>query len=105
MGASRYGEILTSLDIQKYEIFGSDYIINVIKQTIRDDAYRYYITDALSMIAENTAKPYGGNYLKQSYRDMITPKIEEDEEEIVDCEAVVNNIWSKMTRRDDMHGN
>lgn len=100
MGASRYGEILTSLDIGKYEIFGTSYIINTINRELKEDAYRNYISDALRMIAENTSKPYGGSYPKLSYREVITP-VKEETPEKVDCNEVVSGIWNKLTRRDN----
>lgn len=43
----------------------------------RDTAYRIYVTEALRMTAENTAKFSGGIYPTSSYLDSISPK-EED---------------------------
>lgn len=36
-----------------------------------------YVTDALRLIAENTAKYAGGSYLKVRYHDVLHPKPEE----------------------------
>ena len=39
--------------------------------------YRVYVTDALRIIAENTAKNVGGSYLQARYADFAIPKKEE----------------------------
>lgn len=41
---------------------------------MKDDAYRVYVTDALKVIGENTAKYAGGNYLSARYTDIAYPK-------------------------------
>lgn len=40
-------------------------------------AYRAYLTDALRIIGENTAKYAGGSYLKARWADMALPRKEE----------------------------
>lgn len=40
-------------------------------------AYRAYLTDALRVIGENTAKYAGGNYLKARWADMALPRKKE----------------------------
>lgn len=37
-------------------------------------AYNVYVTDALKMIAENTAKFAGGGYINVRYIDIIEPR-------------------------------
>ncbi len=37
-------------------------------------AYRVYLTDALQIVGENTAKQSGGRYLERRYYDLINPK-------------------------------
>jgi hypothetical protein len=51
----------------------------------RELAYRIYVSDALRMIAENTARYGGGNYIKGRYANIINPEPEDDrtQEEIV----------------------
>ncbi len=39
--------------------------------------YRIYVTDALRIIAENTAKNVGGSYLQARYVDFAIPQKEE----------------------------
>lgn len=40
-------------------------------------AYRVYVTDALQIVAENTARFAGGKHLERRYIDVITPKKED----------------------------
>ena len=51
------------------------------------------MTDALKVIAENTAKFAGGNTLTMRYYDIINPK-EEEEEKTAD--EVISNIRAKI---------
>ena len=48
-------------------------------------AYRIYVTEALKVVAENTAKPYGGRVLTLRYAEIIdkTPKDERTADDIV----------------------
>lgn len=43
-------------------------------ESAKTEAYRIYVTDALRVVAENTAQYVGGNYIKARYADMIEPK-------------------------------
>ena len=43
----------------------------VIRQKAKDDAYRAYVTEALRLIGENTAKYAGGSYIKAHYTEII----------------------------------
>lgn len=36
--------------------------------------YRVYVTDALKLLVENTARYSGGNHMTQRWIDSITPK-------------------------------
>ena len=40
----------------------------------KTEAYRIYVTDALRVVAENTARFASGNYIKARYADIIEPK-------------------------------
>lgn len=46
----------------------------MLKKQSFDKAYRVYVTDALKMIGENTARYAGGGYLKVRFADLIDPK-------------------------------
>ncbi len=43
-----------------------------LKQQAKEEAYRVYVTEALRVIAENTAKLSQGGYLKSRYVDLIS---------------------------------
>ena len=49
----------------------------LLKQQAKDDAYKAYITEALRIISENTARYTGGGYIKVKYTDIINPRPEE----------------------------
>lgn len=95
MGAARYGELITSIDFQRLEVFGEDYISQYMTQEIRKEAaemrYRFYITDCLKAITQNTANINGGIVMKVNYSEIANssesraPKEpEKTAEEIVD---------------------
>ena len=52
----------------------------------RELAYRFYVTDILRSISENTAKYGGGSYVRVRFADIINPTPEDNRssEEIVD---------------------
>ena len=39
----------------------------------KEEAYRIYVTDALRIIGQNTAKYAGGSYQQQRFADIIRP--------------------------------
>ena len=45
-----------------------------LNERVKTEAYRIYVTDALRVVAENTARFASGNYIKARYADMIEPK-------------------------------
>lgn len=57
-------------------------------------AYRVYVTDALRLIAENTAKFVGGNVLNMRYLDTIRPEIQKVEE-TKSAEEIVDDIVAR----------
>lgn len=100
MGTIRFGELITSLDLDKYAIFGQEYFRDTIRLTMRDNAYRYYLTDVLNAIAQNTAKPYGGTYMKTSYRDIVDPQpASEEVEDTRPALEIAHDIISRMRGR------
>ena len=50
------------------------YCIARYKREQEEKAYRVYVTDALRLTVENTAKYAGGSYIKARYIDVIEPK-------------------------------
>ena len=54
-----------------------EHYIAFFKKEQQEKAYKCYVTDALRLITENTAKAHGGSYLQARYADLIEPKKEE----------------------------
>ena len=46
----------------------------LLKKQDQEKAYRVYVTDALKIITENTAKYASGSYMKARYFDAENPK-------------------------------
>lgn len=59
-----------------------------------DRIYKIYVTDALKIIAENTAKFGGGSVLRSRYYDLISEEIEAEPEET--AEEIINRIKNKL---------
>ena len=57
----------------------------------RAEAYRIYVTDALRLAAENTARYASGNYIKARYSDMIEPKKQDDRT----CEEITADVVAR----------
>ena len=59
-------------------MFGTDYIaqhvIQAYQQEQKEFAYRAYMSDALKLITENTAKYARGSHLTKRYADIVTQK-------------------------------
>lgn len=53
--------------------------------------YRIYVTDALRIVAENTAKYAGGNYIKARYIEVIEPKQQDNRS----CEEITADIVAR----------
>lgn len=57
----------------------------------RAEAYRIYVTDALRIVGENTARFASGNYIKARYADMIEPKKQDNRT----CEEITADIVAR----------
>lgn len=66
----------------------------VILNHSQNMAYKVYTAEALRIITVNTAKFAGGNYIKQKYFDLITPKQEEKRT----GQDIVNMIKNKIAK-------
>ena len=60
----------------------------------RELAYRFYVTNALRIITENTAKMGGGQYMKYRFCDIVTPPTEDDRS----GDEIAENIKEKLKR-------
>lgn len=81
-------------------MFGEDYISQYIlsqyKAISEQKTLKIYITEALKIIGENTAKAVGGRSLTKSYIDIIEPKKDEKPKET--AEQAKNRLLNKFKR-------
>lgn len=62
-----------------------------LNEKARSDAYRIYVTDALRIVGENTARYASGNYIKARYADMIEPKKQDNRT----CEEITADVVAR----------
>lgn len=62
-----------------------------LNEKARNDAYRIYVTDTLRIVAENTARYAGGNYIKARYADIIEPKKQDNRT----CEEITADVVAR----------
>ncbi len=62
-----------------------------LNEKARNDAYHIYVTDALRLVAENTARYASGDYIKVRYADIIEPKKQDDRT----CEEITADIVAR----------
>ena len=71
-----------------------EHYIAYFQKEQREKAYQVYITDALRIITENTAKANGGHYLQVRYAELIEPK----KEETRTANEVITDLKDKLRR-------
>lgn len=62
-----------------------------LNEKARNEAYRIYVTDALRLVAENTARYASGNYIKARYIDVVEPKKQDNRT----CEEITADIVAR----------
>lgn len=62
-----------------------------LNEKARNDAYRIYVTDALRLVAENTARYASGDYIKVRYAEIIEPKKQDNRT----CEEITADIVAR----------
>lgn len=62
-----------------------------LNERAKTEAYRIYVTDALRVAAENTARFASGNYIKVRYADIIEPKKQDNRT----CEEITADIVAR----------
>ena len=62
-----------------------------VKEKAKTDVYHIYVTDALRIVAENTARYAGGNYIKARYADIIEPKKQDSRT----CEEITADVVAR----------
>lgn len=68
------------------------YVTARYRRSQRELAYRFYVTDALRSISQNTANFGGGSYIQARFADIIQPKPEDDRT----SEDVIAHIRGKL---------
>ena len=71
-----------------------EHYIAFFRKEQQEKAYKCYVTDALRLITENTAKANGGRYLQARYIEYIEPIKEETRTE----EEVITSLKEKLRR-------
>jgi hypothetical protein len=56
-----------------------------------DKAYRVYVTDALRIVTENTARFASGSYIKARYAEIVEPKKQDDRT----CEEITADVVAR----------
>ena len=62
-----------------------------LNERAKADAYRIYVTDALRLVAENTARYASGDYIKARYADIIEPKKQDNRT----CEEITADVVAR----------
>lgn len=62
-----------------------------LNERARDEAYRIYVTDALKITAENTARYAGGSYMRARYADAISPEKRDERS----CEEITADVIAR----------
>lgn len=52
----------------------AQHVLQVYQQEQKEFAYRVYVSDALKLITENTAKYAGGSHLAKRWADIVVQK-------------------------------
>ena len=73
----------------------SEHCISAFLKRQDEKAYKSYITDALKIITENTAKSVGGSMLTMRYCDIIDRSKPQDDEKTAD--EIIENIRYKLS--------
>lgn len=88
-------------------MFGEDYISQYVlsqyKAISEQKTLKIYITEALKIIGENTAKAVGGRSLTKSYIDIIEPKKDEKPKETAEQEKkrLLDKFKRDFERKED----
>lgn len=62
-----------------------------VNERAKTEAYRIYVTDALRIVAGNTARYAGGDCIKARYIDVVEPKKQDNRT----CEEITADIVAR----------
>lgn len=99
-GASAFKDGIESIRLEFVEMMGMGYVIeHCISHFLKlkqEESYRTYITEALRILTENTAKSSGGSYLSKSFSDIYKkPEKEEPEKTQEEIIAEIDEMLAK----------
>lgn len=99
-GASAFKGGIESIRLEFVEMMGMGYVIehciSHFLETKQEESYRTYVTEALRILTENTAKSPGGSYLSKSFSD-IYKKAENEEPEKTE-EEIISEIDEMLAK-------
>lgn len=97
MGSDGYLELISDIRLDMLEVLGRGYVIDhcivSFRKRHKELQYRSYITDALQIIAENTAHFAGGRTITNRYIDIVTEKKDKEPQT---TQSVVSKIRKKL---------
>lgn len=79
-------------DLEKLELFGVDYIFEVLNDLNAKTKYEVYVTDTLCLIAREIAAIGGGEIDIQRYHDTIRPQAESSKSDGRTAEEIVDKV-------------
>lgn len=79
-------------DLEKLELFGVDYIFEVLNDLNAKTKYKVYVTDTLCLIAREIAAIGGGKIDIQRYYDMIRPLENNHKSDSRTAEEIVDEV-------------
>lgn len=95
MGGDVWFELTEDIRLDMLEVCGRGYVIDhciaSLRRRNRELEFRVYVTDALKLISENTAKYVGGSYMPSRFAEKYLP-----EKKQLSSEEVKKNIRKKI---------
>lgn len=70
-----------------------DHCIKLYTIAQRQEIYKIYVSDALRIITENTAKFVGGGYIKKRYIEIVEPK--NNKQDNRSAQEIIDDVVSK----------
>lgn len=75
-----------------------DHCVAFAEKRSKEKMLVMYTTDALKMIAQNTAKSVGGSYFKHRYSEIISPNKDENEVNQADASGIIEKMKNKVNK-------
>lgn len=92
------------MSLEKISLFGEEYIWQYISQRFEDEQkaeiYRIYVTDALQLISENTARFAGGKVMGKRYYEIFDTGQDEPQRTSEDVIASISRQLDELSRKE-----